>query len=64
MKRALLVLAWASSAHADVLHATRGQALAEVAHTVDVRIDDGVAIYKVRRVFANASLVIFFRAPG
>src|SRR5262249_6512678 len=46
-----------SSAHADVLHATRGQPLAEVTHTVDIRIEDGVATYRVRRVFANPGLV-------
>jgi len=40
-------------ATADALHATRGQGLFEVSHTVDIRIDDGVAIYKVRRQFAN-----------
>ncbi len=58
MKRALTVVAlWASSARGDVLHATREQPLVEVAHTVDVRIDGGVATYKVRRMFANPGKV-------
>jgi subtilisin-like proprotein convertase family protein len=42
---------------ADALHATREQALAEVSHTVDITLADGVAIYRVRRVFANAGKV-------
>src|SRR5262249_1654041 len=42
-----------SFARADALHATREQALFEVSHTVEIRVDDGVATYKVRRQFAN-----------
>ncbi len=41
-------------ARADALTATLGQPLVEVSHTVDVRIEKGVAIYKVRRTIANA----------
>jgi subtilisin-like proprotein convertase family protein len=41
-------------ASADVLRPTLGQPLTEVSHAVAVSIADGVAIYKVRRVFANA----------
>lgn len=42
------------TASADRLAATRDQELAEVSHAVTVRIDDGVARYRVRRTFANA----------
>jgi subtilisin-like proprotein convertase family protein len=42
-----------ATAHADELEATREQPLFEVSHTVDVRITNGVATYKVRRQFAN-----------
>lgn len=42
-----------SAAHADNLVATRAMPVVEVAHTVDVRIADGIATYTVRRVFAN-----------
>src|SRR5262245_38420638 len=41
-------------ARADVLTSTLGQPLVEVSHTVDVRIEKGVAIYKVKRTIANA----------
>ena len=37
-----------------MLTATLGQPVTEVSHSVDVRIKDGVAVYKVQRVFANA----------
>jgi subtilisin-like proprotein convertase family protein len=54
MKRALIAIAlWASSARGDALHAAREQPLLEVSHTVDITLEDGVATYKVRRVFAN-----------
>jgi Mg-chelatase subunit ChlD len=43
-----------ASASADRLAATRQQPLREVSHAVTVRIDDGVARYRVRRTFANA----------
>jgi len=56
MKRAITVAAlWAaSSAYGDALHATREQPLVEISHTVDITLADGVATYKVRRVFANS----------
>src|SRR3990167_287699 len=57
MKRSTLGLAivclGASSAHADVLRSTLEQPLFEVSHSVDVRIEDGVATFKVKRQFAN-----------
>nr|HEX4314599.1 proprotein convertase P-domain-containing protein [Kofleriaceae bacterium] len=43
----------ATPVHADVLHSTREQPLVEISHTVDITLADGVAIYKVRRVFSN-----------
>jgi len=48
-------LLWCACARADWLNATRAQPLKEVAHTVDVRIVDGIATYRVRRSFRNAS---------
>lgn len=58
MKRAALALALLAlspaTARADRLSATRGQELTEVSHAVTVRIDNGVARYRVRRTFANA----------
>lgn len=58
MKHAVLaLLAAVNSAHADELATTRETRLFEVSHAVDVRIADGVAIYKVQRQFANPSLV-------
>jgi len=48
------VAALAAPAAADVLTPTLGQPLTEVSHSVDVTIDHGIAVYKVRRVFANA----------
>src|SRR3954468_7473272 len=56
MARTWLVVAIvcaAMPARGDVLHATREQPLFEVSHTVDIRIANGVATYKVRRQFAN-----------
>jgi subtilisin-like proprotein convertase family protein len=47
------VCAAASHAAADTLVATLGEPLTEVSHAVDVTIDDGIAVYKVQRVFAN-----------
>ncbi|MCX5743483.1 MAG: proprotein convertase P-domain-containing protein [Proteobacteria bacterium] len=44
-------------ARADVLQATLDQPMFEVSHTVDVRIEDGVATYKVKRQFANPGKV-------
>lgn len=44
-------------AGADVLESALGQPLYEVSHAVDVSVADGVAVYKVRRVFANPGKV-------
>jgi subtilisin-like proprotein convertase family protein len=46
-------LCLSAPASADVLHAIREQPLFEVSHSVDVRLANGVATYKVRRQFAN-----------
>jgi subtilisin-like proprotein convertase family protein len=52
---ALLLLGLgAEPAAADSLIATRSQPLREVAHGVDIRLKNGVAIFRVRRTFANA----------
>ncbi len=56
-KRWLLAALVPTLAHADVLKATRDQPMFEVSHTVDVRIEDGVAVYKVKRQFANPGKV-------
>jgi hypothetical protein len=42
------------SGGADTFNATLGQPLREVSHAVDVRLDEGVATYTVRRSFANS----------
>jgi subtilisin-like proprotein convertase family protein len=52
-----LIVTMARLAHADDLTATLGQPVFEVSHTVDIRIADGVATYKVRRQFANPGKV-------
>ena len=44
----------AAPAAADVLGSALDQPLTEVSHAVDVAVVDGVATYKVQRVFANA----------
>lgn len=44
---------WASPARADTLTTSLEQPLHEISHTVDVRVADGVATYKVRRAFMN-----------
>ncbi len=53
----LLLLAPVASpsapAAADALTATLGQPLKEVSHRVDLRLKNGVAIFRVRRTFAN-----------
>lgn len=55
---ALAALAAAAPrASADQLESALGQPLTEVSHAVEVSVKDGVAIYKVRRVFANAGTV-------
>src|SRR5262245_17917266 len=46
-------LVWVRPAAADVLDATLDQPIYEVSHAVAITIKDGVAVYKVRRVFAN-----------
>ena len=38
---------------ADELHAARSQPMREISHSVELRIADGVAVYEVRRTFAN-----------
>jgi subtilisin-like proprotein convertase family protein len=54
MKHVLVaVIAAGGIAHADELTATLEQPVIEVSHTVDIQLADGVAIYKVRRQFAN-----------
>src|SRR5439155_1294046 len=53
----LLLAASLSPALADTLDTARGQPLREVSHTVDIRVADGLATYRVRRVFANAGTV-------
>ena len=50
---AVLVLLAPTVALGDALRSTLGQGLIEVSHSVDVRLEDGVAKMKVRRVFAN-----------
>ena len=49
----LPVFAVASPAAADTLEATLRQPLREVSHAVDVHLKNGVAVYTVRRSFAN-----------
>ncbi len=44
-------------AAADVLASALGQPLVEVSHAVDVTVKDGVATYRVQRVFANRGTV-------
>jgi subtilisin-like proprotein convertase family protein len=46
-----------TTAHADVLRASREQPMFEVSHAVDIRIADGVATYTVRRMFSNPGTV-------
>ena len=48
----IVSLGW-SVARADQLESTLEQPLYEASHAVDVAVKNGVAIYKVRRVFAN-----------
>lgn len=43
----------AASAAADVLQSALGEPLYEVSHAVEVSVADGIATYKVQRVFAN-----------
>jgi len=53
----LLGLLMGSEAAADELSSTRSQPLAEVSHSVELRIDEGLAIYTVRRTFANTGIL-------
>ncbi len=46
-----------SVAAADQMVPTLGQPLSEVSHTVDISVQDGVATYRVQRVFANEGKV-------
>lgn len=46
-----------SEAAADELTSTRSQPLAEVSHAVELRIDEGLATYTVRRTFANTGTI-------
>lgn len=61
MARALVVagllLSTTTPGIADVLRATREQPMFEAAHTVDIKIADGVATYTVRRTFSNPGTV-------
>ena len=60
MTRALVVaglLLFGNLATADTLVATREQPMFEAAHTVDIKISDGVATYTVRRMFSNPGKV-------
>ncbi|MBA3538172.1 MAG: protein kinase [Deltaproteobacteria bacterium] len=52
-----VVGATAGGARADLLRSTLTQPLFEVSHTVDIRLEDGVAVYKVKRQFANPGKV-------
>ena len=47
------LVALTSSAQADQLGATRSMPLRETSHTVDVKIENGIATYTVRRMFTN-----------
>jgi subtilisin-like proprotein convertase family protein len=49
----LVVCATSGRARADELVSTLGEPLREVSHTVDVTVEDGIATYRVTRVFAN-----------
>lgn len=51
---AVLATLLPAPAAADRLASARGQPLTEVSHEATVRIEDGIARYRVRRTFANA----------
>ena len=57
MQRTLLAgvvaVLWAGPARADTLTSSLEQPIYEISHTVDVRVAEGVAIYKIRRTFVN-----------
>jgi subtilisin-like proprotein convertase family protein len=50
----LVVASLSATAHADDLGATRAMPLAEIAHTVDIKLENGIATYTVRRQFKNS----------
>ena len=50
----IALLVCATAARADDLSATREMPLVETSHTVDIRIENGVATYTVRRIFKNS----------
>jgi subtilisin-like proprotein convertase family protein len=50
---AIVALLAPAGALGDALRSTLGQGLIEVSHSVDVRLEDGLAKMRVRRVFAN-----------
>ncbi len=54
---AVVLTSSSSVATADVLATALGQPLTEISHAVDVSVKDGIAVYRVRRVFANAGTV-------
>lgn len=47
------LVALISPARADQLSATRSMPLEETSHTVDIKIENGIATYTVRRMFAH-----------
>lgn len=54
---ALVMLATVTTAAADELQSALGMPLFESSHSVDVSVKDGVAVYKVQRVFSNPGTV-------
>ncbi len=50
---ALLAPLTSTDSTADTLRATRRMPMFEASHTVDIEVKDGVATYKVRRMFSN-----------
>ena len=58
---ALLACATASTARADELSATRAMPLVETAHTVDIRIENGVATYPVHEITIAGNLKDMYR---
>ncbi len=51
------LVALTTSAQADQLSATRSMPLIETSHTVDLKLENGIATYKVRRVFRNPGAI-------
>ena len=54
---AVLLVVASVPASADTLGTNRGMPLREIAHSVDIRIENGVAIYTVQRQFRNGGKV-------